>query len=234
MKPTKVKPRAPMITILGEPGTGKTTLAATFPNPVFVRAEDGLINTSVDAFPVVGGYSDLMEQLDWLIKEKHDYRTVVIDSVTALDDIFASEIMKAENKDNLAHCLGGYGAGFQAVAKRHKDVRLKCEAINRKGVAIVYVAHSTTEDVTPPDMESYTRYTLRMRDNAQQNYVDFADVVAFIRLKAFVSEGKAKSQSKRELVCFAHPAQISKNRYGINDPLVIETPEHNPLLEMIK
>lgn len=39
---SKPADRAPIITIVGDAGTGKTSLAATFPESIFIRAEDGL------------------------------------------------------------------------------------------------------------------------------------------------------------------------------------------------
>ena len=37
------------VTILGEAGVGKTSLANTFPNPVFMRFEDGMASLGADA-----------------------------------------------------------------------------------------------------------------------------------------------------------------------------------------
>ena len=37
----KPKTKPPMITIVGTPGTGKTTLGAMFPNALMVMSEDG-------------------------------------------------------------------------------------------------------------------------------------------------------------------------------------------------
>ena len=37
---TKPKPQPPVITIVGMPGGGKTTLGGLFPDPVFIQAEN--------------------------------------------------------------------------------------------------------------------------------------------------------------------------------------------------
>ena len=88
----KPEDRPSLVTILGDAGLGKSSLAATFPNPIFIRAEDGLqaipLESRPDAFPVLNSVNDLWEQLSSLIKEEHQYKTLVIDSVTALERMF--------------------------------------------------------------------------------------------------------------------------------------------------
>ena len=85
---TAAKPvqRKPIITICGDAGTGKTSLACTLPSPIVIRAEDGLesVTDKPMAFPLLESTQALWEQLTALIKEEHDYQTLVIDSVTAL------------------------------------------------------------------------------------------------------------------------------------------------------
>ena len=64
---SRPKDRAPIVTICGDSGTGKTTLASTFPKPIVIRAEDGLQaipeDSRPDAFPVLNKVEDLWEQL---------------------------------------------------------------------------------------------------------------------------------------------------------------------------
>jgi len=77
MKIEKPKDRAVIATLCGDAGLGKTSLAASFPNPVVIRAEDGLqsipLKSRPDAFPVLESAKDLWEQLTSLIKEDHKF-----------------------------------------------------------------------------------------------------------------------------------------------------------------
>lgn len=72
------------IGIYGDPGVGKTTLAATAPKPLFLNAEAGdvaLRNKEVDIIKIED-FAMVQKIHDWLRAGKHDYQTVVIDSLT--------------------------------------------------------------------------------------------------------------------------------------------------------
>lgn len=245
----KPKDRPPIITICGDAGAGKSRLAATFPNPIFIRAEDGMQSIPAaerpDAFPVLRGphaqevVAALFDQLIALLREPHDYQTLVIDSVTALDELFTSEALEKDGKaKTLASALGGYGAGIQYVAGQHHRVRKAAQLLNeRRGMTVVFVAHADIETMRLPDQDDYQRWSLRLPPKSLPAYVDFPDMVGFIRQVSVIrgAEGERKraiSSEDRELIVHSGAAQISKNRYGITEPL--DVPEGtNPLLGLI-
>lgn len=230
--------RPAIVTVLGDSGLGKTSLACTFPNPIVIRAEDGLSaipsDQRPDAFPVIQKVDDVWDQLMALIKEDHEYKTVVVDSVTALERIFIQHVIDNDPKNprSINQALGGYGAGLAAVATMHQRVRKACGMLNeRKNMNVVFVAHADTETVELPDQDPYTRYSLRLGKRSVAPYVDDSDVVGFLKLQTFTTgdgeRKKAMSDGTRLLVCYATASNVSKNRYGIEDDIVFE-PNKNP------
>lgn len=232
--------RPVIITLLGDAGTGKTSLAATFPKPIFIRIEDGLqaipAASRPDAFPVVQKPEDIMDQMRALLQEEHPYKTLVLDSVTAAERLFIQDVIDKDPKNpkGIQQAHGGYGAGREMVAARHALIRKAAGLLaERKGMNTVFIAHADTGRMEPPDGDPYMRYTLRLHEKSQPSYVDDVDLVGFLRLDTVtIGEGerkKAVSDGSRVLVCHAHSAHVSKNRFGIAEPLAVKQGE-NPLV----
>jgi AAA domain len=235
--------RPVMVTICGDSGMGKTSLAAAFPKPIFIRIEDGLqaipINSRPDALPVVDSVRTLWEQLTAIIHDPHEYKTLVIDSVTKLEALFVADVMAQDPKaKSINQALGGYGAGVNAVSVMHQRVRKAAGLANEKrGMHVVFVAHADLETMRLPDTDDYMRYSLRLPPKSMPPYVDDVDVVGFVRLVTYTrgDEGerkKAISTGERELIIHAVAANVSKNRYGVTEPLEFRIGE-NPLAAVI-
>jgi GTPase SAR1 family protein len=240
---SKPSDRAIIITLCGDSGMGKTSLAALFPKPIFIRAEDGMqaipADRRPDAFPLLANSDQLWEQMMALIKEKHDYKTLVIDSVTALERLFIAQIIEEDPKKprSINQAMGGYGAGLQAVAGLHQRVRKAAGVLNeRLGMHIVFIAHADTETIELPDQDPYTRYGLRLGKRSVAPYVDDSDVVGFVKLQTFTrGDGERKqavSTGARLLVTYATANNVSKNRYGITTDLPMDEGV-NPLIEYV-
>ena len=239
----KPKDRAVIATICGDAGIGKTSLAASFPNPVVIRAEDGLqaipLKDRPDALPLLEKEADLWQQLTALIKEDHNYKTLIIDSVTALDRMFINDIVESDPKKprSINQALGGYGAGLMAVGALHQRVRKAAGILNEKrNMHVVFVAHADTETIELPDQDPYTRYNLRLNKRSVAPYVDDCDLVGFMKLETFTTgdgeRKKAISDGTRLLVTYATAANISKNRYGITEDIEV-TAGINPLEQYV-
>lgn len=223
--------RRPLIsTICADGGMGKTSLAALWPGVVFIRTEDGSRSIEnrqdIAMFPVAKTTAEVFEALDALTKrDEHPFATVVIDSVTQFNVLAEQEVIASDPKaKSINTALGGYGAGYAAVAAIHFQLRTACQVLADKcGMHVVFIAHADVETIDLPDQPQFSRYTIRMNKKSVSNYTDNVDIVAFIKLKMFLAgeEGnkKAGSTGDRIITCYPHPAHVSKNRLGIKADL---------------
>jgi hypothetical protein len=236
---TAPKDRAVICTLVGEGGMGKTTLAAQFPAPVFIRTEDGTASLSgrddVALFPLANSSQDVLDAMQALATEDHDFQTLVLDSITQLNTMIEQEIIASDPKNprSINQALGGYGAGMSAVAERHRQIREAAGWLSgQKGINVVFIAHAVSETIDPPDNDSYTRYSIRMHNKSVSHYSDNVDLVGFIKLKTYTrgdgDKKKAISDGQRVLTCYPIATHISKNRFGIDADLPFDQ-NTNPL-----
>lgn len=240
------KPQAePMIcTIFGDPGSGKTSLAASFPKPLLIRTvgeampKDVPFDQMPDTLDEIEKPDQLFEQLMALVNEEHDYRTAIIDSVTGLEAMFIAHILASDPKaKSMAQALGGYGAGRDAVTAQHARVRRAAEVLRtRKGMNVVFIAHADIDRIDPPEGEGYSRRSIRLHNKSIAPYVDSVDLVGLVRqgMVLIGEEGskKAITTGDRILSTYLTPASIQKNRYGIVEDIDIVKGE-NPLAQWL-
>jgi hypothetical protein len=250
---TLSRPKAdrPIIaTLFGEGGMGKTTLAAMFPAPVFIRTEDGTASIAdhPDAllFPVAQSTGDVFDAIEALATQDHDRKTVVFDSVTQYEKIAIREILDDEpnpKAKNMAAAHGGYGKAFGMLDKKHQDLREAVEWLaTDKGMNVVFLAHATVEELDLPDVDKYSRYTIQLHKNRQydcvHHYSNNVDLVAFIRLKTMLrgasgEKKRALSDGEREIICFPVASNVSKNRFGITAPIPFSFDAGNPFDQFV-
>lgn len=238
----------PSIFITGEQGTGKTTLASYFYKPIFLRTEDGTQSLTgrddILQTPVATKAESMREVVRMLIEQEHDFRTLVIDSITEADKLFTQEIISKEKENSksskissLAQAAGGYGAGYGALRELHEQfVSSLLELRDKRKMTIVLIGHIETERCSPPDSEEYSRYTPQLTKtnniDISKVYTNKVDLCAFLSYGAFVEKRRVNSDGLHWLHVKPDLAHVSKNRYGIKDRIQFNIAE-NPLINLI-
>ncbi len=225
-------------TFFGEGGMGKSTLAAMFPKPVFIRTEDGTAslagNDEVMLFPLVSSSQEVLDQIEALATQEHEFKTVVIDSITQLATLIEHEIVAADPKaKSINQAGGGYGAGYNTAAEKHRQVREWAGALAyERGMNVIFIGHADTETLDLPDFDPFARYTVRMHKKSLPHYTDNVDLVGLIRLKTYVrgdgDKKRAISTGDREIICFPQASSVTKNRFNITQPLPFTFESGNP------
>lgn len=246
---SKVKPC--IVTLMAEGGMGKTTLGAMFPAPVFMRFEDGTSALSSDdpelqakfdqvqELPIIQKVGDEHEQLRLLGTTDHPFKTLVVDTISAMNEMYENHIVDTDPKKpkSINQAGGGYGAGHGATSRMHGKFRERCERLRElKGMNIVFLCHVETIDVELPDTDRYMKYSLSMNKKSLPHYTNNVDMVGHIRLRQFTfgdgDRKKVSSNGQRVLTCYPIASSVTKNRYGITKDIDLPYGE-NPLEKII-
>lgn len=234
-------------TIVGVQGTGKTSLACTFPNVIMIRTQGekpprDIPEHQVPATLEIDSAADLWEVLKALLREEHNYQTVAFDTASGLDILFTQDVLAADpNSRGLNQSHGGYGNGASMVSAMHMRVRKAAEVLRKqRGMNIIFLAHAEIVDVSPPDSDPFSTYSLRLPKKSLAPYLDSVDLVGFLKQERIVrgaseakndraaKPGRAITSGDRVLVTYLTPAFASKNRYGITEDIDVVKGE-NPL-----
>lgn len=227
------QPQPPRLIVYGTEGIGKSTFASQAPKPVFIRTEDGLGEIDCDKFPLAQSLGDVLEFVNSLITEQHDYQTVAIDSMDWLERQIFDELCRQHNVSSIEKVDGGYAKGY-TLALTHW--RLLLSLLNRlrdeRGMIVIGIAHAKVERFEDPEATAYDRYTPRLHKHACGLVCEWSDAVLFATRKIRVQSEDAGFNRKRGMAValgkdggeriirtIGGPSCVAKNRFGLPEEL---------------
>jgi hypothetical protein len=187
------------VLVYGQAGAGKTTLAASLPEPIILSAEGGLLALSGADLPYieVGSYADLTEAYSWLSTsaEAAQFKSVALDSISEIAEVVLNAEKKGSKDPRQAYGtmqeqMADLVRAFRDLPGRHVYMSAKLEKTSDEMGRVMYA----------PSMPG---------NKFGQQLPYFFDEVLAMRL-----ERDADGNAQRALMCHSDGLWQAKDRSG--------------------
>lgn len=222
---TGIKRRPQKVLIYGPEGVGKSTLAAQFPDPVFIDTEDSTGHLDVRRFdPGPQSWTELLAMVDYCARGGlTGGSTLVVDTLDWAEDLCVANVLAERGKTDIE--AFGYGNGYKIVSEEFKRLIDALTMVVRAGSNVVCTSHAKVKKFDQPDdMGSYNRWGLKLIDtksgtSSAAAVKEWADAVLFVNFRSEVittDEGKRKARGSERVMYTEHDAcWDAKNRWGL-------------------
>lgn len=215
------------ICVYGVEKVGKSKFASQATKPIFLGGED-IDELDADAFPKCNNFQEFLASLDALIKEKHEYKTVVIDTIDSIESLLHEQILSKDKHDIMAKACGGYGAAYTKAAQEMTEVRRKLEILrNEKKMNIIILAHAQKINVIDPVHNlTYISYEMRLDKRAVCIFKDWVQAILFADFKSYKTEKNGEEylmgKGERQLLTEKRAGHEGGNRFGLPYTMPLE------------
>lgn len=217
--------KAQKVVLYGPEGIGKSSLAAQFPNPIFIDTEGSTSNMDVSRMDKPTSWTFLLQQIEY-VKQNLPCKTVIIDTIDWAERLGIEFITSRANKESITSF--GYGEGFIQLEEEFGNFLNKLSDLVEIGIHVVLTAHAKiTKFEQPDEMGAYDRYELKLGNKTTAKTAalvkEWADMVLFMNYKTFsvATDDKGKKHKGqggvRTIYTNHHPAWDAKNRHDLPD-----------------
>lgn len=217
------------ILLSGTEGIGKSTFGAGAPSPLFLGTEDGTDHLDVKRLPPPQGWADVFRSVNLLHAEKHEFKTLVVDTVDWLEPLCWDFICSRDKKKDVEDY--GFGKGYVAALDEWRKLLRALESLRGKGMSVVLLAHTHLRTFKNPMGEDFDRYELKLNLKAGGLLKEWSDAVLFANYETFAvkaqnaSKAKGVSSGARYIYTERTAAFDAKNRFGLPAQLALSWAE---------
>ena len=223
---------APRIILLGVEKIGKSTWASQAPAPIFlpIIREQGIDQIDCAKFPPIGSHAQALEAIGALATEKHDYRTAILDSSSAIEPLVWDATCQRLGVKTIEQ--SGYGKGYVETSTEWRELQAGLDFLReQRGMSIIIIGHVKAKIFNDPLSDPYDSYVWDIHDRAANLWMRWADVILFATRKQYSKQaalGKrdAKGQAtattthatgtdERVVYTDKRPGHPGGNRYGL-------------------
>ena len=229
---TRKRKRRPIFGVLeGPSGVGKSTFGSEAPSPIIIPCERGVDQITVDKFETPKTLEEFGTYLRAIDEEPNDYKTLVIDTIDALELlIFDAVIIEAQKADKRIKSIDDVGGGWQKGYSRAREywqrLLTRLTALSER-MNVLLIGHSHLRSVNDPMVgTAYDVFEMKIQQKSAELIKQSVDLILFARLTTSVVKETQKARKGRGLVSgdremYTEPTTgiEAKNRYNLESPM---------------
>ena len=220
------------VLLYGVDKVGKTTFAANAPKSIIVGPESGSNRVQTSRAKNINTYSDVISAVQWLRNEKHDFKSVGLDSLDWIEPLLWKELCVKHGVSSIEEVGGGYGKGYTAALDYWSQLISQLKDLREKrGMNVIVIAHSQVKTVNDPlHSLPYDRHMLKLNEKASAKWREAVDAILFATFEDTifkVNKGDRKAKATdvgdvRKLFTVRRAAYDAGNRLGLPPELPLD------------
>lgn len=210
--------------IYGAEGVGKSSLAAKFPNPLFLDTEGGTSRLNVRRVRIQG-WEELLGAVKEIIAEPSVCKSLVVDTADWAEAFCIDYICKKYRQNSIESF--GYGKGYTYVQEEFGEFLKLLNKLTEVGINPVIIAHGKPRKFELPDEQGqFDRYETKLTRQVAPLIKEWCDMLLFCNYKTFVvtteNNSKKAQGGKRVMYTTHNPCWDAKNRFNLPDELDLD------------
>lgn len=191
--------------IYGAAGSGKTVFGGTAKDAIFASAEGGLLSIADKApnYVNIKSLGDLKEFYAYMATKPHNFKTVIIDSITEINEIIKADIERKTGRNMQLQDWGVLAKEIAKILRMFRDLPLN----------VIFISQEVKEDAAEGELG---KILPSLNGKAATNIAYFMDIVGYI----FVDKN-----GDRKIITGSNQRLLTKdrsNKIGNEAPLDFE------------
>lgn len=217
--------KTPIKTVIyGAEGVGKSSLAANFPNPLFLDTEGGTSRLNVRRIRI-SDWEGLLATVKEVLENPEVCQTLVLDTADWAESYCIDYICAKYRQASIESF--GYGKGYTYIQEEFGELLKLLTKLTEVGINPVIIAHGKPRKFELPDEQgAFDRYETKLTRQVAPLIKEWCDMLLFCNYKTFVvtTENKSKKAQggKRVIYTTHNPCWDAKNRFNLPDELDLD------------